>query len=52
VDEFSKQGASQDLVDKVAEMAQNWLINHISEVDRHYAKYIEDRVQNKGKGIL
>jgi len=51
-DEFSKQGTSQDLIDKVAEMAQNWLINHISEVDRQYAKYIESRVQNKGKGIL
>ncbi len=42
-DEFSELGSNQDLADKITDMAQNWLIDHIAEADTDYAKYIKSR---------
>ncbi|NQT38005.1 MAG: hemerythrin family protein [Planctomycetes bacterium] len=41
VEEFNTLGASEDLAEETAEMVQNWLVDHIAEVDTQYAKHIE-----------
>jgi len=36
-------GPSQDLADEIAEMVQDWLIEHVAEADTDYAKHVKNR---------
>ncbi len=40
-DEFSNLGSNQALADNITDMVQNWLIDHIAEADRDYARYVK-----------
>ena len=38
--EFKESGPSQGLAERVGEMVQGWLVNHIAEADRAYASHV------------
>ena len=37
---FDTFGSSQGLADEAADMAQNWLVDHISDVDTRYVEHV------------
>ena len=39
-DQFNTFGASQGLADEALDMTQNWLADHILDVDAQYAKHV------------
>jgi len=42
MERFSKEGPSQDLVSTVSAFIKNWLIEHISEMDRAIGLFMEE----------
>ena len=38
--EFKQSGPSQELAERIGEMVQGWLVNHIAEADTAYAKHV------------
>ena len=38
-EEYRNLGSNQDLADNITDMVQNWLIDHIAEADRDYARH-------------
>ena len=43
IGEFKESGPSQRLAERVGEMVQGWLVNHIAEADMAYAEHVMER---------
>ena len=43
IGEFKESGPSQHLAERMGEMVQGWLVDHIAKADRAYAKHILER---------
>ena len=43
IGEFKESGPSQHLAERTGEMVQGWLVDHIAEADRAYAKHVLER---------
>jgi len=41
--ELDESGPNQDLAERVGEMVQGWLVDHIAKADMGYARFIEER---------
>ncbi len=48
IGEFKESGASQHLAERTGEMLQGWLVDHIAQADRAYAKHVMERA-NRGR---
>ena len=47
IGEFKESGPSQHLAERMGEMVQGWLVEHIAEADRAYAKHVMERANRE-----
>ncbi len=47
IGEFKESGPSQHLAERVGEMVQGWLVDHIAKADRAYARYVMERTSSE-----
>ncbi|NQU20801.1 MAG: hemerythrin family protein [Candidatus Nealsonbacteria bacterium] len=47
IGEFKESGPSQGLAVRMGEMVQGWLVDHIAEADRAYAKHVMERANRQ-----
>jgi hemerythrin len=47
IGQFKQSGPSQGLAERMGEMVQSWLVNHIAEADRLYAKHVMERAKRE-----
>lgn len=47
IGEFKESGPSQRLAERMGEMVQGWLVEHIAEADRAYAKHVMERANRE-----
>lgn len=47
IGEFKESGPSQRLAERTGEVVQGWLVDHIAEADRAYAKHVMERANRE-----
>ena len=47
IGEFKDSGPSQRLAERIGEMVQGWLIDHIAKADTAYAKHVMERANRQ-----
>ncbi len=47
IEEFKQSGPSQQLAERMGEMVQAWLVDHIAKADRAYVKHVKERADNE-----
>ena len=49
IGEFKESGPSQRLAERMGEMVQCWLVDHIAKADQAYAKHVKERANCERK---
>ena len=47
IGEFKESGPSQHLAQRMGEMVQGWLVDHIAKADRAYARHVTERAHRE-----
>ncbi len=47
IGEFKVSGPSQHLAERMGDMVQGWLVDHIAEADRAYVKHVRERAKSE-----